>query len=209
MNVARGIIGLLLVLAIAPASSRAAGPFEQARWTVSTRDPIAQTLFDRGLTMLYAFDIGDARALFGQAVRRDPKLLLGYWGLAQAETMDINRPTTPEGERRGARAVARGRAYIRYGNPEERALFGAIAKRYSGGQPSLEMKRYAAAMTSFAKPYHDANALVLAAFAQWNGADALVDSKSALTAPARTMLTELNGALARDPKNLGAHHLRI
>jgi hypothetical protein len=182
----------------------------RAHWTVSTTDPHAQDLFDRGVAMLYAFDVGEARVAFEQAVERDPELAMAYWGMAEADAIDINSPSTSAGERRGAEAVARAHAHLAHATPEERALVDAIARRYAAGSTKQKFTRYADAMSAYTRTRRDEpNALVVAGFAIYTAEDALLDGKDALTPKAREILDDTTRALELEPTNLGAHHLRV
>ena len=201
-------LAVVLVAGLAPPAHAA----EQARahWAVSTTDPGAQELFDRGLAMLYAFDVGEARVAFEQAVERDPELAMAYWGMAVADAIDINTPSTAAGERRGAAAVARARAHLAHATPDEGALVEAIARRYGAGSEKQKFTRYADAMSTYTRTRRDEpNALVVAGFAIYTAEDALLDGKDALTPKAREILDDTNRALELEPTNLGAHHLRI
>ncbi len=79
----------------------------RAHWAVQGADEATQRLIDRGVMMLYAFDVGEARVAFGQALARNPNLALAYWGEAEADTIDINLPQTQR--RRQARCRCRRR----------------------------------------------------------------------------------------------------
>lgn len=189
-----------------------AGAAEQARahWAVSTTDTKAQDLFDRGLAMLYAFDTGEARVAFAAAADRDPGLAVAYWGMAEADAIDINQPSTPEGEKRGSDAVAKARAHLQRASAEERALIDAIAKRYGRGTAKEKYARYADAMSAYTIAHRDEpNALVIAGFAIYTAEDTLMDGKSVLTPKSREVLGDVDRALTLEPTNLGAHHLRI
>ncbi len=203
------------VLACAVVLATGARPLQAAQeahahWTVSTSDPKAQQLFDRGLAMLYAFDEGEARVLFAQAAERDPDLAMAYWGMAEADTIDINFPSTPEGEQRGADAARKARAHLAHASPEERALVGAIGARYAKGSTKQKFSRYEASMSAFTKAHQDEpNALVVAGFANYVAEDALLDGKDAMTPKAHEILDDVDRALVLEPSNLGAHHLRL
>ena len=198
----------VLVAGLAP-PARAA---EEARahWAVSTADPRAQELFDRGLAMLYAFDVGEARVAFEQAAERDPELAMAYWGMAEADAIDINQSVDPGGRAAGAAAVARARAHLGRATAEERALVEAIARRYATGTERQKFARYADAMSAYTRTRRDEpNALVVAGFAIYTAEDALLDGKDALTPKAREILDDTTRALELEPTNLGAHHLRV
>jgi hypothetical protein len=181
----------------------------RAHWEIRTSDPQAQDLFDRGLVMLYAFDVGEARVAFGDAIARDPNCAMCYWGIAESDTIDINLPSTAEGESRGADAVGNARRHLAGASAAERDLINAMARRYDKGTTAVKYTRYADAMSAYTARYpDDANARVIAGYAIFTAYD-LLDDKSQITPKAREIIADADRALAIDPSNLGAHHLRI
>ncbi|MGD0471985.1 MAG: hypothetical protein ABSB70_02090 [Candidatus Velthaea sp.] len=182
-----------------------------AHRTIATAVPAAQTAFDRGLLMLYAFNAGEARLAFRAAESADPHATLAYFGEAVAETIDINRPTTPDGERRGAAAIQRGRSAAATAPADDRALFEAAAARFDLKRPESDRsKAFFAAMQSYSQTHPaDAMGATLAAFAGWNATGRLTTDDDLLTADAQTIVDDLNHALELDPRDVGARHLRI
>ncbi|HEY0393414.1 MAG TPA: hypothetical protein VGD01_02880 [Candidatus Elarobacter sp.] len=205
------------LFAAAPAASQQTAPPQpatvqpaRAHWAVQGADDETQRLIDRGLMMLYAFNVGEARVAFGEAVKRSPDAVLAYWGQAEADTIDINQPQTAEGDRRGAAAVAAARAHLRHASELERVLVDAIGLRYGGGEKKERFARYADALSAWTKKHRDdANVLTVAAFAIWNAEDALFDGHDNPAPKTNEMLADLDDALKLEPANLGAHHLRI
>jgi hypothetical protein len=218
-SVAAAVLGALLAAAPALAQSvtQPTAPPQpgtpqpaRAHWAVQGADDETQRLIDRGLMMLYAFDVGEARVAFGEALKRNPDAALAYWGQAEADTIDINLPQTAEGDRRGAATVAEGRRHLAHASEAERMLIEAIAKRYGAGTKSQRFARYADALSAWTKTHRDEpNALAITAYAIWNAEDALFDGHDAVTPKANEMLADLNDALKLEPAHLGAHHLRI
>lgn len=181
-----------------------------AHWAVQGADEETQRLIDRGLMMLYAFDVGEARVAFGQALKKNPEVALAYWGQAEADTIDINEPYTAAGDQRGAAAVAEGRRHLAHASELERMLVDAIAKRYGKGDKKTRFAGYADALSAWTKTHRDEpNTLAVAAYAIWNAEDALFDGRGNPTPKANEMLADLDDALKLEPSNLGAHHLRI
>ncbi|HTD34053.1 MAG TPA: hypothetical protein VK665_10355 [Candidatus Elarobacter sp.] len=182
----------------------------RAHWAVQNADEETQRLIDRGLMMLYAFDVGEARVAFGQALKKNPDIALAYWGEAEADTIDINEPQTAAGDQRGAAGVEEGRRHLAHASELERMLVDAIAKRYGHGDKKTRFAGYADALSAWTKTHRDEpNALTVAAYAIWNAEDALFDGAGKPTAKANEMLADLDDALKLEPANLGAHHLRI
>jgi tetratricopeptide (TPR) repeat protein len=182
----------------------------RSHWAVQGADDATQRLIDRGVMMLYAFDAGEARVAFGQALLRNPNIALAYWGEGEADTIDINGPQTTEGDKRGEAASAEGRKHLAGASETERMLVDAISKRYGRGTKKERFQRYADALSAWTKTHRDdPNVLTVAAFAIWNAEDALFDGHDAPTPKANEMIADLDAALVLEPTNLGAHHLRI
>jgi hypothetical protein len=182
----------------------------RAHWPVQGVDEETQRLIDRGLLMLYAFDVAEARVAFGEAKKKSPDAALAYWGEAEADTIDINQPQTELGDRRGAEAVAEGRRHLAHAAEVERMLVEAIGKRYGKGDKKHRFSNYADALSTWTKTHRDdANVLTVAAYAIWNAEDNLLDGHDAPTVKAKEMLADLDDALKLEPANVGAHHLRI
>jgi tetratricopeptide (TPR) repeat protein len=209
VNVARAaMLGALIF--VTPAQTPAP-PEAHAHLAVSTTSAQAQAAFDRGLAMTYAFSVGQARLDFHAAAAADPACAMAWWGAALAETIDINVPQTDDGDARGAAAIAHARAQLASATPEERTLVAALAERYAPHATTAERFRaYANAMHAAALAYpHDADVLTVAAYARWNDVGSVTGDDGRPVAGALEMEDELDRALALDPANLGAHHLRI
>lgn len=212
---ASGAIAAVCALPAAAQTAVVAPPLmvAHAHRTIGTTSPEAQRAFDRGLVMLYAFNIGEARLAFRTAQHADSHSLLPYVGEALAETIDINLPTTADGERRGADAVARGQAAAVPEAPaDEAALLAAAALRFDPKRPqAARFGAYFAALQAYAQAHPaDGLGLTLAAYAGWNATDQLTHGAGdELTADGQKIAADLDAALALDPDNVGAHHLRI
>jgi tetratricopeptide (TPR) repeat protein len=204
---ARALVALFVLAFVAQTPAPEAA---RAHWAVSSSNPEAQAAFDRGLAMMYAFNIGEARLTFAKAGALDPNLAMAWWGVAQAESFDINGPQTGAGDRRATAALNEARARLGTASPAERELIEAIAPRYGPGTKDERFARFADAMTRYAGRHNDdANALTLAAFARWNATETLLGPGKLQTPAAREIVANIDRALVLEPANLGAHHLRI
>lgn len=198
--------------AAVPSIPRSATPTHASvHRTIATASPEAQADFDRALAFLYAFNMGAAREGFRAAEQADHYAALAYFGEALCETFDINRPTTPGGEKRGAAAVRRGRAIAADAPEDERTLLAAAAQRYNPHlKPAQRFRAFFAALQAYTAHHpQDGMALTIAADAGWTATDTLLDKHGVQTADARTIARDLDAALALDPGDIGAHHLRI
>ena len=99
---------------------------------ISTKDQKAQTYFDQGLKLTYAFNHAEAHRSFMEASRLDPKAAMAFWGQAYALGPNINDPM-PDDERRtkSYEALNKARNKAQNATPKEKALIEALSHRYS------------------------------------------------------------------------------
>ena len=127
-----------LALLVVTAGPWAAGarplesPYVYAHHGVSTSIVAAQAAFDRGLTLVYAYQEEEAERAFRQAARLDPSLAMAWWGIALALGADINNAPEPKQTLKAAKAIARARLLAaRRATPAERDYIEALSARYS------------------------------------------------------------------------------
>ena len=119
-------------MAAAAAASTADEPYIYAHHRVSTIVGAAQAAFDRGLTLIYAYQHEEAEQAFRQAARLDPSLALAWWGVALALGPNINTVPDPKRTVQAATAINRARLLAaRQATPAERDYVEALARRYS------------------------------------------------------------------------------
>ena len=99
---------------------------------ISTKDQKAQTYFNQGVKLTYAFNHAEAHRSFMEASRLDPKSAMTYWGQAYTLGPNINDPM-PDDERRkkSYEAISKAKNLSHNGTPKEKALIEALAHRYS------------------------------------------------------------------------------
>lgn len=168
---------------------------------VSTQNAQAQLLFDRGLTSLYAYDLGGAAQAFANALQADPHLAMTAWGEALAAAGDLNHPLSPESFAAAQTAVKQAVSLEPFASVTERAYIDALALRYAGKWDNRETseQRYIQAMeTIVAQNPLDDDASTLAA-------EALLEDRE----PPSRALALLQPVLLRHPVNLMADHLCI
>ena len=143
-----------------------------------TARPIAQRYFDQGLRLYYAFNHAEAIRAFEEGARRDPRCAMCWWGAALGPRAEHQRT---DGHRRRSApawaAITKAKQLARHGTRTERALIGALAKRYAA-DPTADRaaldSAYANAALAVARAYPaDDDAQTLAAEAMmdlrpWN-----------------------------------------
>ncbi|HET6535224.1 MAG TPA: tetratricopeptide repeat protein [Sphingomicrobium sp.] len=181
---------------------------------VTTANPRAQRYFDQGLGFAYGFNHAAAIAAFREAQRLDPNCAMCFWGEAFAYGPNINAPMEPESNARAV-GLARYADWLAIkATPEERALTGAMFKRYS---PDLGADRakldadYADAMLAAAgaHPSSDSIALIAAEAAMdtrpWDYWSADKQPNPRIGEAVRLVET----VLARNPEHPQGAHLYI
>ena len=124
---------------------------------ITTNSAEAQRYFDQGFGFLHGFNHRAAIRAFQQAAELDPECAMAHWGVALACGPHINSIAVPPPAAELAWKEL-GLAQKNAGNasPVERALIGALAKRYANPQPEDRSgldRAYADAMREVWKKY--------------------------------------------------------
>jgi tetratricopeptide (TPR) repeat protein len=124
---------------------------------ITTNSAEAQRYFDQGLGFLHGFNHRAAIRAFQQAAELDPECAMAHWGVAVACGPHINSiavpPTAAELAWKELELAQKNAANA---SPVERALIGALAKRYANPQPEDRSgldRAYADAMREVWKQY--------------------------------------------------------
>jgi tetratricopeptide (TPR) repeat protein len=181
---------------------------------ITTSSPEAQTYFDQGMRLSYAFNHGEAIRAFKQAIALDASCAMCYWGVAFALGPNINAPITEPAATEAYQAIEQAKQLAGNATERERAYIDALAKRYVADprapRPPLDAA-YAEAMRALARRFpDDLDAATL--FAQslmdtspWNYWN--VDgTPRELTAE---VVAALESVLKRQPDHAGAIHFYI
>jgi tetratricopeptide (TPR) repeat protein len=182
---------------------------------VSTDSEQAQTWFDRGLAMCFAFNHEEAVRCFERALSEDPGMPMALWGMAYAWGPNINNMEIEPHQIAQASLAARlAKIQAKRSTKLERDLIAALAQRYATPVPENREplnQAYAEAMRNLHKQYPD-DSLVATLFA-----DSLMllrpwkhwspDGKPAPETP--EIVAVLEGALQRWPDHPVLCHLYI
>jgi hypothetical protein len=120
---------------------------------VSTTNAAAQEYFDEGLTLVYAFNRGEAEKRFREAAAADPTLVIAWWGVALAAGPNLNYGMTAENWKTVAEAIKNANALAANATPEEQRLIAALATRYPAKAKDPNGKAYRDAMAAVYKDY--------------------------------------------------------
>lgn len=196
-----------------PPEHSPAEAFARAHRSV-TADADAQAAFDDGLTLLYAFNPEEARRSFERALRVEPQLAIGWWGVAMSYGVNINTEYDAAQQRRGRDAIAKATALAARATPADRGLIEAASKRFTfvaPGDGDRSARAYRDAMSVVAAAYPgDDDVQALAAEAEmdahpWSYFTA--DGKA--TPGTNDTIARVQTILGRNPGHLGANHFLI
>jgi tetratricopeptide (TPR) repeat protein len=184
-------------------------------YKISTSSPEAQTYFDQGLRLAYAFNHGEAQRAFRKAQKLDPSCAMCFWGEALVLGPNINLPMQEDAVGPAFTAAQVALALSANARPREQALIAALATRYSQ-DPKADRApldaAYAAAMGKLATDFPDDNEIALLYaeavmdLSPWNYWQPGGHEPNPQSAP---IVPTLERVLARDPNHPGAIHFYI
>jgi tetratricopeptide (TPR) repeat protein len=184
-----------------------------AHHPVTTQSAQAQGAFDRGLTLLYAYNGDGADQAFTNALALDPHLAMAAWGQAVARGTDLNTPLSEERFARAQNAAQHAVSLASYASAPERAYIAAVAQRYAGTYQDREgdEARYRTAMADLVAQYpldDDAATLDAEGLIEHLGTAGMWNSDGSQPVPdAATALMLIQRVLSRNPGHLFANHL--
>jgi tetratricopeptide (TPR) repeat protein len=184
-------------------------------YKITTANPQAQTYFDQGLRLTYAFNHGEAQRAFHKAQKLDPTCVMCFWGEALVLGPNINLPMQQDAVPPAFAAVQKASALASSASPREQALVAALVQRYApeakADRASLDAA-YAAAMSKVAAQFPDDDEIAvlyaeavmdLSPWNYWQPGGREPNPQSAPVVPT------LERVLARNPDHPGAIHYYI
>jgi tetratricopeptide (TPR) repeat protein len=181
---------------------------------ISTASAKAQRYFNQGLTLVYAFNHGEAGRSFKAAIALDSTCAMAWWGLAMVLGPNYNAPLNPSGLAEINDAIDHAIKYSGNASEKEKLLIGAIRARFPA-QEVKDMSEYNAAYTAAMKVAstqfpNDINIKTIYADAMMNEHPWdlwLRDGSPKPWTPA--IISTLEETLASDPNHPGANHMYI
>jgi len=180
----------------------------------STHNLEAQSFFDRGLTLVYAFNYDAAGRAFQRAAELDPQLAMAYWGIALASGPNINKGMAASELQSAKLAIQKALSLSLTATAREQAYIQALATRYSShADPDSEQLaiNYKNAMGELVKRYpQDLDAATLYAESAMDLHPWALWTKDGQPLPGtQEIITVLESVLRREPQHLGANHYYI
>lgn len=183
-------------------------------YSITTRSKLAQRYFDQGLTLIYAFNHGEAARSFQEVIRLDSTAAMGWWGMAMVLGPNYNAALNPSSLEDIHKALANARKYYLNATVKERSLITALMKRFPE-EPVKDMEpfntAYAAAMKQVYEWFpDDAEIAVLYADALMNEHPWNLYLKDGSAQPWTAAIEQqLEKTLAAYPNHPGAIHLYL
>ena len=183
---------------------------------ITTKSAEAQTFFDQGLTLLYAFNHDEAARYFHRAAELDPEAAMPYWGIALSIGPNYNDTAVDDKRAKSTYgAVRKSLERSPHASAREQDYIRALAKRYSSDNPKSDWKKfhldYSKAMRAMVKKYPDdldaatlfaESLMMLRPWQLWTA-----DGKPAPST--LELVATLESVLKRDPNHPGANHFYI
>jgi tetratricopeptide (TPR) repeat protein len=182
--------------------------------TIATAQKDAQSFFDQGLILTFAFNHAEAIRSFQRAAELDPASPMPLWGMAYALGPNYNLPAFPAQLKQAYEFVQKALKLAEKAPARERAYVEALAARYSSDPDADQGKlaqEFAARMKALSEAYpDDLDAATLYAESMMNLNPWKLWTKDGHPWD-RTMeiIAVLERVLMRDPSHPGANHLYI
>src|SRR5207237_532332 len=127
-------------------------------YRITAANELAQSYFNQGLRLTYAFNHSEAQRAFRKAQKLDPDCAMCFWGEALVLGPNINLPMQEDAVAPAYAAAQNAKALAGKASPREQALIGALAARYDsdpkGARAPLDAA-YAAEMAKVATQFSD------------------------------------------------------
>ncbi|MEM1435002.1 MAG: hypothetical protein AAGG11_13160, partial [Pseudomonadota bacterium] len=183
---------------------------------VTTRSESAQSYFNQGLALAFAFNHAAADVAFNEAALNDPDCAMCYWGSALVLGPNVNAGMDPANAARAHALAEKAESLAGGTTPLEQALIKALTTRYLPVEPDADGRQalneaYADAMREVRVAYpNDADVLALTA-------EALMDvhpwdfweADGEIRPWTKEITDTLEQALALEADHVGAIHLYI
>lgn len=184
-------------------------------YSVTTANELAQSYFNQGLRLTYAFNHSEAQRAFRKAQKLDPDCAMCFWGEALVLGPNINLPMQEDAVAPAFAAAEKSRMLAPKATPREQALIAAISTRYAKDPKADRVPldaAYALAMEKVAAQFPDDDDIAvlyaesLMDLSPWNYWQPGGHAPNQQSSP---IVPTLERVLARNPNHPGAMHYYI
>ena len=187
----------------------------EVTYKITTSNELAQSYFNQGLRLTYAFNHSEAQRAFRKAQKLDPDCAMCFWGEALVLGPNINLPMQEDAVAPAFAAAEKARMLAPKATPREQALIAAVSTRYAKDAKADRVRldaAYALAMEKVAAQFPDDNEIAvlyaesvmdLSPWNYWQPGGHAPNQQSLPIVPT------LERVLARDPNHPGAMHYYI
>src|ERR1700722_8971321 len=133
-------------------------------YRITTANEPAQSYFNQGLRLTYAFNHGEAQRAFRKAQKLDPDCAMCFWGEALVLGPNINLPMQEDAVGPAFAAAEKALMLAPKATPREQALIGALSTRYARDAKADRVPldaAYASAMEKVAAQFPDDNEIAV------------------------------------------------
>jgi tetratricopeptide (TPR) repeat protein len=99
-------------------------------YKITTASRLAQQYFNQGLTLVYAFNHGEAARSFQEVIKLDSTAAMGWWGIALVLGPNYNAALNPTSLEDINKALVNARKYSVKASKKEQILIDALSKRF-------------------------------------------------------------------------------
>ena len=135
-------------------------------YRITTANELAQSYFNQGLRLTYAFNHSEAQRAFRKAQKLDPDCAMCFWGEALVLGPNINLPMQEDAVAPAFAAAEKALVLAPKATPREQALIAAVSSRYAKDAKADRVPldaAYALAMEKVAAQFPDDNEIAVAA----------------------------------------------
>src|SRR5712664_2956405 len=133
-------------------------------YRITTANELAQSYFNQGLRLTYAFNHSEAQRAFRKAQKLDPDCAMCFWGEALVLGPNINLPMQEDAVAPAFAAAEKARMLAPKATPREQALIAAVSTRYAKDAKADRVPldaAYALAMEKVAAQFPDDNEIAV------------------------------------------------
>jgi tetratricopeptide (TPR) repeat protein len=199
----------------ASASARILPGMGSLHHQIDTRSREAQTFFDQGLTLVYAFNFDEAARSFKHASMLDPDAAMPYWGIALTLAPSYEAgPTSARTNQIACDNLDQARKRASAGPPVELGYIAMLSKLFSRdphANPAEMLRDYSLAMHELMKHFpDDPDAATLYAESVFNLHDWKLWTSDGQPQPGTLeIIATLKEVIRRWPNHVGANHFYI